>query len=33
MRKGVKQQAAKELGYFYEIWIYDKEGNKIDFYN
>jgi hypothetical protein len=29
----LKQQAAKELGYFYEIWIYDKEGNKIDFYN
>lgn len=27
-----KQKAAKELGYLYEIWIYDKEGNKIYFY-
>jgi len=24
-----KQKAAKELGLYYEIWIYDKEGNKI----
>ena len=24
-----KQKAAKELGYKYEIWIYDKKGNKI----
>ena len=25
----LKQQAAKELGYKYEIWVYDKKGNKI----
>lgn len=25
----LKQKAAKELGYNYEIWIYDKKGNKI----
>lgn len=24
----LKQQAAKELGYNYEIWVYDKKGNK-----
>jgi hypothetical protein len=23
-----KQKAAKELGYNYEIWVYDKKGNK-----
>ena len=23
-----KQKAAKELGYKYEIWVYDKKGNK-----
>jgi hypothetical protein len=28
MRKGVKQKAAKALGYKYEIWVYDKKGNK-----
>jgi len=25
----LKQQAGKELGYKYEIWVYDKKGNKI----
>ena len=25
-----KQKAAKELGYKYEIWVYDKKGNKVD---
>jgi hypothetical protein len=29
----LKQNAAKELGYIYEIWIYDAKGNKIEFYN
>jgi hypothetical protein len=31
MKEGVlcKQKAAKELGYKYEIWVYDKKGNKI----
>jgi hypothetical protein len=29
MSKGVKQAAAKNLGYNYEIWIFDKNGNKI----
>ena len=24
----LKQLAAKELGYNYEIWVYDKKGNK-----
>jgi hypothetical protein len=28
-----KQQAAKELGYLYEIWVFDGKGNKIEFYN
>jgi len=28
----LKQQAAKELGYLYEIWIYYSKGNKVDFY-
>jgi len=23
--------AAKELGYLYEIWVYDNKGNKVDF--
>ena len=32
MRKGVKQNAAKELGYNYEIWVYDKNGNKVETY-
>jgi hypothetical protein len=26
----LKQKAAKELGYTYEIWVYDKNGNKIE---
>jgi hypothetical protein len=26
----LKQQAAKELGYLYEIWVYDNKGNKVD---
>ena len=25
----LKQQTGKELGYLYEIWIYDNKGNKI----
>jgi len=28
-----KQTAAKELGYKYEIWVYDNNGNKIEFYD
>jgi hypothetical protein len=28
----IKQDAAKQLGYTYEIWIYDKKGNKIKSY-
>jgi hypothetical protein len=27
-----KQKAAKELGYNYEIWVYDKKGNKTCYY-
>lgn len=26
----LKQNAAKELGFLYEIWIYDKEGNLLN---
>jgi hypothetical protein len=26
----LKQKAAKELGYEYEIWVYDNKGNKIE---
>jgi hypothetical protein len=26
----LKQTAAKELGYIYEIWVYDRKGNKIE---
>ena len=29
----LKQQAAKELGYLYEIWVYDGKGNKVEFCN
>lgn len=29
----LKKTAAKELGYLYEIWVYDNKGNKIEFYN
>jgi len=25
-----KQNGAKDLGYIYEIWIYDREGNIVD---
>jgi len=25
----LKQEAAKNLGYFYEIWVYDAKGNKL----
>jgi hypothetical protein len=32
MRKGVKQNAAKELGYAYEIWVYDGKGNRVKEY-
>ena len=28
----LKQQAGKELGYLYEIWIYDNKGNKVETY-
>ena len=30
MRKGVKQKTAKELGYQYEIWVYDSKGNRVE---
>lgn len=29
----LKKQAAKDLNYLYEIWIYDNKGNKVDFYD
>lgn len=29
----LKQTAAKNLGYLYEIWVYDNKGNRVDFYN
>ena len=29
----LKLNAAKELGYRYEIWVYDNKGNKVEFYN
>lgn len=29
----LKQRAAKELGYLYEIWVYDNKGNKVEFYD
>ena len=28
----LKQKAAKELGYEYEIWVYDKKGNKVEIF-
>ena len=28
----LKQTAAKQLGYLYEIWVYDNKGNKVEFY-
>ena len=27
-----KQKAAKEIGYNYEIWVYDSKGNKKETY-
>ena len=33
MKKGVKQNAAKELGYKYEIWVYDSKKEKIICYD
>lgn len=29
----LKQIAAKELGFLYEIWVYDNKGNKVEFYD
>ena len=29
----LKKIAAEELGYLYEIWVYDNKGNKIEFYD
>jgi hypothetical protein len=29
----LKQKAGKELGYLYEIWVYNNKGNKVQFYN
>jgi hypothetical protein len=29
----LKKIAAKELGYLYEIWVYDNKGNKVEFYD
>ena len=29
----LKKIAAKELGYLYEIWVYDNKGNKVEIYN
>jgi hypothetical protein len=29
----LKQNAGKQLGYLYEIWIYDNKGNKVEFYD
>jgi len=29
----LKLNAAKELDYFYEIWVYDNKGNKVELYN
>ena len=29
----LKQKAGKELGYLYEIWVYDKIGNVVEFYD
>jgi len=28
----LKQNAAKEVGYLYEIWVYDNKGNKVEIY-
>lgn len=29
----LKQNAAKELGYNYEIWVYNSKGEKVNCYN
>jgi hypothetical protein len=29
----IKQKAAKELGYNYEIWVYDGKGNRVELYS
>jgi hypothetical protein len=29
----LKQNATKQLGYLYEIWVYDNKGIKVEFYN
>ena len=29
----LKKIAAKELGYLYEIWVYDNKGNKVEFFD
>lgn len=29
----LKQNAAKDLEYLYEIWVYDMKGNKVEFYD
>jgi len=29
----LKKMAAKELGYLYEIWVYDNKRNKVEFYD
>jgi hypothetical protein len=29
----LKQTKAKEMGYLYEIWVYDNKGNKVESYN
>lgn len=29
----LKQNAAKQLGYLYEIWVYDNEGDKVELYD
>jgi hypothetical protein len=28
----IKQQASKNLGFLYEIWVYDKKGEKVQSY-
>jgi hypothetical protein len=25
-----KQQSSKEMGYFYEIWVYNGKGERVD---
>jgi hypothetical protein len=29
----LKQKAGKELGYLYEIWIYNNKGEIVEYYN